>query len=253
MPFPKALRPRNGEMRIVDRYDWGRLARIHALDDRQYRDPQVCPRPNLGGGSNTVLLKDCPALGDARRTLLGAPQERWLAEGWSRGQRWNLLAQQTLMARLTWRDPKAESSPGGMYWTDGWDGYPQARRRLLDGIAERKVENVVVLGGDVHANYVADLKADFDDPKSAVLASEFCGTSITSNGIAQQRIDEALPFNPHLHHARADERGYVRFTLDQRALQAELRVVDKPLEAASPVRTAARFAVEVGRAGVQKA
>jgi phosphodiesterase/alkaline phosphatase D-like protein len=147
-------------MRIVDRYDWGRLARIHALDDRQYRDPQACP-PSGRGGSNTLPAALCPGLDDPRRSLLGMAQERWLAEGWDETRPWNLLA--------------------------------------------------------------------------------------------QQRIDEALPFNPHLHHARADERGYVRFTLDQRALQAELRVVDKPLEAASPVRTAARFAVEAGRAGVQKA
>ena len=82
MPLPKALRPVYGAMRIYGHLDWGRLARIHLLDDRQYRDPQACPRPGRGG-SNTVALADCSALADPRRTLLGAAQERWLAENWS--------------------------------------------------------------------------------------------------------------------------------------------------------------------------
>ncbi len=41
-PFAKAQRPRGKDMRIVGRLDRGRLARIHLLDDRQYRDPQAC-------------------------------------------------------------------------------------------------------------------------------------------------------------------------------------------------------------------
>jgi alkaline phosphatase D len=252
MPFTKTLRPSGADMRVHERYDWGLLARIHMLDDRQYREPQACPRASRGGGSNTVLLQDCPALLDPRRSLLGAAQERWLADGWSTDRRWNLLAQQTLMTRLSWRDPKGEASPGGMFWTDGWDGYPQARRRLFDSIVTRHIDNVVVLGGDVHANFVADLKLDFDDATSPVIATEFCGTSITSEGMAQSRIDAALPFNPHIRHARGGERGTMRFTLDPRELRAELRVVDRPLDAASAVHTAARFVVEAGRPGAQR-
>ena len=253
LPFPPSLRPRNADRRIFERYDWGRLARIHALDDRQYRDPQVCPRPGRGG-SNTVTPKDCPALLDPKRTLLGAEQERWLAHGWSAQHGWNLVAQQTLMARFSWRDPALRESPdvpGGLYWTDGWDGYPHARARLLGTMVERKTQNVVVFGGDVHANYVADLKLDHDDPKSPTVATEICGTSIASEGLAQSRIDAALPFNPHVRHGRADKRGYVRLSLDAKALTAQLRVLDDVLDAASPIRTAASFAVAAGKPGAQ--
>src|SRR5262245_32024258 len=100
MPFPKAARPRDADMRIYGRYDWGALACFHAIDDRQYRDVQVCPRPDRGG-SNVVNLSDCPQLLDPKRTMLGATQERWLADSWDPRRRWNLLAQQTLMARFT--------------------------------------------------------------------------------------------------------------------------------------------------------
>ncbi|HET9642466.1 MAG TPA: alkaline phosphatase D family protein [Burkholderiaceae bacterium] len=243
-PFPKAWRPRGSDMRLYDRYDWGTLARIHAVDDRQYRDVQACPKPGRGG-SNTVPVKTCRELLDPQRTLLGHAQERWLAEGWDAGRRWNLLAQQTLMARMAWGDPAADPA----YWTDGWDGYAPARNRLLGTLQERKVANVVVLGGDVHSNYVADLKPDYNDPKSPVVATEFCGTSITSPSLPQDRIDSALPFNPHIRYGRGDQRGYMRFTLDREALRAQLRVVDNVLDPASGVSTPARFVVEAGKAG----
>ncbi len=247
MPFPKAARPRGPDMRIYDRYEWGRLARIHAVDDRQYRDAQACPRPGRGG-SNTVKLKDCPALVDPKRSLLGQAQERWLADGWDLSRPWNLLAQQTLMARFSWLDPA-----DGMYWTDGWDGYAPSRNRLLQTVRDRKVPGVVAFGGDVHAHYVADLKADFDDPGSPVVASEFCGTSITSRGLAQERVDAALKFNPHLHYARADQRGYMAFDLDERALQARLMAVARPDDAASEVNVAARYTVDARQPGPRRA
>lgn len=249
MPFPKAVRPTGADMRITGRLDWGRLARIHLLDDRQYRDPQACPRPSRGGGSNTVALADCAALLDPKRSLLGLAQERWLAEGWDLARPWNLLAQQTLMARLS---RSATANGAGHYWTDGWDGYAPARARLLGTVAERKVPGVVVLGGDVHGNYVADLKTDFDDAKAPVVASEYCGTSITSLSKAQHLLDAILPFSPHVHYGRSDERGYMRFALDASNLQVQLRVVDARVPA-SGVSTLARFVTEAARAGTAAA
>ena len=245
-PFAKAQRPRGMDMRIYGRLDWGRLARIHLLDDRQYRDPQACPPAPRTSGSNAVLLHDCPALADPARTLLGREQERWLADGWSLDQPWNLLAQQTLMARYT-------SRPEGRYWTDGWDGYAAARSRLLSGVAARRVPGVVVLGGDVHAHFVADLKADFDDPRSPVVASEFCGSSISSRGGDQRRVEAALALNPHLHYGHADQRGYMAFEIGPRELQARVLAVDDPLDTASALRVAARFVVDAQRPGPQRA
>jgi alkaline phosphatase D len=238
----------NGAIRMFGRLDWGRLARIHCLDDRQMRDIQVCPKPGRGG-SNTVRLKDCPALLDPKRTLLGAEQERWLAEGWELSRPWNLLAQQTLMARFNWDDP----GRGGLYWTDGWDGYAPARQRLLEAVAAKKVPGVVVLGGDVHAHYVADLKADFDDARSAVVASEFCGSSISSLGLAQARLDAALPFNPHIHLGRSDRRGTMRFRVTPRQTQVQVMAVDDARDPASAMKAMARYVVESGRPGPQAA
>jgi alkaline phosphatase D len=247
MPFPKASRPNGPDMRIYGRYDWGALACIHAIDDRQYRDVQVCPKPGRGG-SNIVRLHDCPALIDPRRTLLGATQERWLADSWDPQRRWNLLAQQTLMARFTRTNLEQAT-----YWTDGWDGYAPARKRLLQTVVDRKVPGVVVLGGDVHAHYVADLKSDFDDARAPVVATEFCGTSITSRGAAQDRVNEAMRHNPHMHYGRADQRGYVACRLDADALHARLMAVDNPEDPNSAVGVAAQFVVDAERPGAQPA
>ncbi len=245
-PFAKAQRPRGPDMRIFGRLDWGRLARIHLLDDRQYRDAQACPPPLRSSGSATVNLKDCPALVDPARTLLGPEQERWLADGWSPDRPWNLVAQQTLMARFT-------SRAEGRFWTDGWDGYPAARDRLLRSVVDRRAAGVVVLGGDVHAHHVADLKLDWNDPRAPIIASEFCGTSISSHGREQRLLDAARAHNPHMHLARSDQRGYMAFQLDSRRLNAQVLAVDQPDDPQSPVHVSARFVVDPRRPGPQAA
>lgn len=253
MPLPRRLRPVQGRTTIHGRLDWGRLARLQWVDDRQYRDPQACP-PAGRGGSHVIHARDCASLADAQRSMLGAAQERWLAEGWSRDHPWNLLAQQTLMARCT-REPAGragdgvERDPGPRLWTDGWDGYPAARTRLLSAVAERRVPGTVVLGGDVHAHYVADLRVDFDDERGPIIATEFCSTSISSHGPPPQRLETLRALNPHLRHARSDQRGGVRFVLTRDRLEADLRAVADASDAASAVGSQARFVVEAGRPG----
>jgi phosphodiesterase/alkaline phosphatase D-like protein len=111
-------------------------------------------------------------------THLGAEQEAWLQEALSTSPvRWNVLAQQSLMAQVD-----ATPGPEQAFWSDGWDGYPAARSRLLSFIADKRPANPLVIGGDVHSYWVGDLKPDSDDPRSPVVATEFCGASITSQG-----------------------------------------------------------------------
>ena len=188
-----------------------------------------------------VDVDQCPELLKPGRTLLGAGQERWLAKGLSAGGvRWNFIAQQTLMAPLTWRQG------GDRVWSDGWSGYPGARARVLDTLAEHHVANPVVLGGDTHTHFVCDLKRSPDSP---AIATEFCGTSISSRGGSQAALDAARPWNPHVHYARRDARGYVAFRLAPNLLDARLRVISDAADPAATVETAATFHVEAGRAG----
>ncbi|MDP3085198.1 MAG: alkaline phosphatase D family protein [Rubrivivax sp.] len=244
-PVAKALRPQGAEMRIFGQLDWGRLARIHLLDGRQYRHVQACPPPLRASGARRIAAADCPELQDPARSLLGAEQERWLAQGWDLNRPWNLLAQQTLMAPI-------DADNSGRVWTDGWDGYAPARQRLLATVAERRVPGAVVLGGDVHAHLVADLHAEPGNARSPVVASEFCGSSISSQGRAQALLATAMARNPHLHYGRADQRGYMAFKIDARQLQAQVMVVQRPEDPNSPVLEAARFVVDPQRPGPQR-
>jgi alkaline phosphatase D len=249
MPLERSMLPRGPDMRIYERFAFGRLALFHVLDDRQYRHVQACPSPKRGGGSNVVDDATCPERLDPNRSILGAEQEKWLHTGLDGSQaRWNVLAQQTLMAQLD-RQP----GPGSRHWTDAWDGYPAARRRLMEFIAERKPGNPLVIGGDVHSHWVCDLKPDFDRPESPAVATEFCGTSITSQAWANSRNLALLPDNPHVRFASSEKRGYVLMELSGKQCRVALRGVDDEKLRETGIATQARFVVENGHAGAQKA
>jgi alkaline phosphatase D len=247
MPLPASMRPDGSRMRIHTSVDWGGVARFHVLDTRQYRSWQACTRKNRSGGSNTVDVEECPQLASPDRSMLGRAQERWLDASLAGSHaRWNVLAQTTRMAQFDQRP-----GPGRRAWTDGWDGYPASRKRILDSLS--RTSNAVVIGGDVHSFHVSELKADFDDPKSPTLASEFVGTSISSQAWAQERVNRLLPDNPHILLADGRYRGYTRVEVTANQLKADLRTVASVRQRETGCSTLASFVVENGRPGPQRA
>jgi alkaline phosphatase D len=248
MPMPLRMAPAGPAMQIHTAFSIGSLASIQLLDHRQYRSPQACPPAGRAGGT-AVEPSRCEALRDPKRSVLGVRQEQWLHEQFARStSRWNLIAQQTLMAplALTGRDGGAS-----LVRTDGWDGYPVSRQRLLDSISDSRLSNPVVLGGDLHAFYVADLHRQ-SDAASPVLASEFVGTSVTSQSAGQAFFDRVKAAHPHLKHADGSRRGYLRLTLTPARLQADLMALDDVARADSGLSRQAAFVVEAGRPGAQR-
>jgi alkaline phosphatase D len=245
MPLPASMRPNGPAMRLHARLDWGALARFNMLDNRQYRDWQACPRPTRGGGN--VIGASCTERLDPGRSLLGRPQEAWLDDGFVTSRaRWNVLAQQTLFSPLR----RVNAAGEARYSSDGWDGYPAARARLVESMIAHRLANPIVIGGDVHAFYVADVKQDFDAPRSPTVASEICGTSITSQGPASARLEVLGAANPHLKLADGRVRGYVAMTLAPSRAEADLRVVETVKQPGAAIRTLARVAIAAGRPGV---
>jgi alkaline phosphatase D len=235
------------EMRLYGSVPFGNLATLYLLDDRQYRDPQACSK---GGatGSSMVNPQDCAIWNDPRRTLLGAQQERWLEQSLAGSKaQWNVLGQQTVFGQ---RDLK--TGLGQALSSDGWDGYPAARTRLTDALQRHAVSNPVILGGDVHANWVGHVKADYSRPDSASIGVEFCGTSITSRGGGNDRLAEVLAKNPHFVFADRERRGYgvAEFTAMQ--LTTTLRVLTDVTRADSATYTLAQFEVQTGRAVIER-
>ena len=245
--------PRNyANVQMFQRYDWGRLARFHVLDDRQYRAVQVCPRQGAGG-SSSVSPAACPDLGDPRRSMLGRAQEAWLEAGLrSSKARWNILAQQTLMAQST-QVPVA-GPEGGRFWTDGWDGYPAARRRLLGTLLATRAANPLVLGGDVHTFYATELRADVKRPASKanpLVATEFVGTSVTSSSRPQARTAQYLAMNPHIKYGRSDRRGYMLLEVRPTETRTRFMGLDEVRDAGTRQRELAGFRVVDGKVGVE--
>lgn len=248
MPVPREMAPLGPHARIYTRQPFGTLANFHVLDTRQFRSHQVCPRPGRGG-STTVDVADCASLADPSRSMLGAMQEQWLAGALSVSRaHWTVIVQTTPMAQF---DQKP--GPGRMAWTDGWDGYPAARRRILELIGRHRLTNVLVLGGDVHSFNVNDLKLDFDDPASPTVASEFVCTSITAQAWPHERLQPLLADNPHIKLADGRRRGYLRFDLARDLVSADLRAMEHVRTRDAGVATLASFVVQDGRPGAVRA
>ena len=239
-----ALIERFSNVRMYRRIQVGDLATFIVLDDRQYRDRQACQPPGRGG-SSMVDDRTCPQRRDAGRTLLGAEQMAWLRQQLrATHARWTMLTQQTLFSQLMRNDR------GHRFWTDGWDGYPAERERVLAMLAESRTPNPVLLGGDVHTTYVCDVKSDFDAPRSATIASEFCGTSITSpSGFDARRIAAQIDANPHVLFGDAAHRGYLLADVGTRNLQVRLRAMDDVTQREPKVSTLGAWIVEDGRPG----
>jgi len=241
MPLRKVQLPTGPDMRLYRAMSFGRLANLAVLDTRQYRTDQ----PNNDRQSDLVgdvLRKDAE--------MLGQEQEQWLQEGLRASQTtWNVLAQQVMMARVD-RRPGAERG----FSMDQWAGYEMPRRRLLSFLKDNTIANPVVLTGDIHCNWVNDLKIDFDNEKDPVVATEFVGTSITSGGDGTDKLDSTDSMyaeNPFVKFFNA-QRGYVDCTVTPKTWTSQYKIVSYVTREDSPLLNRATFEVEAGRPGANK-
>jgi alkaline phosphatase D len=242
MPLRRACLPRGPHMRLHRAAAFGDLAGFFVLDTRQYRGDQ----PH-GDGKREL---DAEAFASGR-PMLGPEQESWLMQGLEASPaRWNLLAQQVMLGMV-------DRTPGErqLYSMDQWPGYLDARRRLLESIDERQVANPVILTGDIHSNWVNDLRVDDRRPELPVLATEFVGTGISStpNGITNPaKLARLMAENPSLvWHGGGN--GYASCVASADRLETTYHVVEDVAQPESPVTVAARFIIESGRPGAVRA
>ena len=161
-------------------------------------------------------------------------------------RRWKLVAQATQISSTSVPAPVGHS-----YWNDAWDGYPEARRRLLQTVVDAKLSNVVTLGGDVHCNVAAPLRLEPNNPVSPIVASEFVTTSITSRGLGDKPAALIRESNADLLHYRADERGYSLITVTPDEVRCDFRTTRFPAGSEPGFKTQASYVVKRGVAGPQ--
>ncbi len=240
MPIRLPVGRQGPDMPIHRRLRFGNLLEMQVLDTRQYRHDQAC-------GDGRKL--SCAEHQRSDRSLLGDAQRDWLfANLASADATWNVMAQQIMMASLRSRNEAGEE----LWPMDIWDGYPHERQALLDLLREAGTPNPVVLTGDIHSNWAANLLQDFDDENSAVIGSEFVGTSITSGGDGSDSTDYGsalLANNPHVKFYNS-QRGYVSATLTRDLWRSDYKVLPLVTEAGAPISVRKTFVTEAGKPGV---
>ncbi|MGQ0625386.1 MAG: alkaline phosphatase D family protein [Sporichthyaceae bacterium] len=270
LPLPRSARPSGGEMQLYRRLTWGSLATLHVLDTRQYRDPPAC-------GDSKRADVDCAELFEPERSMLGPEQEQWLAEGLQgSAAQWDLLAQQVMFSGNLIAEEGVK--------TDTWEGYRHARARVLEAAAGAGTRNLVVLTGDTHKAFAAEVRpapvptsppppapepsspADpagelppltppFPVPTPApvaapAVATEFVTASVTSEGdgvAGGPRVARAMANQPHLRFGD-ERRGWIALTATSTELRADFVAVAYVSQPGAPAERIASFAVASGSA-----
>ncbi len=240
MPVRAATLPSGPRMRLHRRLQFGTLIDFSVLDTRQYRSDQACTQMSATG---------CDEANAPGRTMLGAEQEKWLFEQLGTAEaKWTVLGQQV----PTFARDAAASNPKGRFSMDKWDGYTAARQRLYERLRETKAPNPVVLSGDVHVHYAADLKMDFRNEASQTVGVELTNTSITSGSDGADVAsswETVRAANPHLKYHSA-RRGYIACTATPTEMRADFKVLDRVTVLDSPARLGRSLVIEAGRPGI---
>jgi alkaline phosphatase D len=239
MPLRLTAFPTGAGMRIYRRLQFGSLIDLSVLDTRQYRSNQAC-----GDGQKT----SCAEALDPRRTMLGDEQEGWLFDNLATARaRWTVIGQQV----YSFARDIAKVNPSGRFSMDAWDGYAGARQRLYTRLKETRAPNPVVLSGDVHVHFGADLKLDYTDPRSETVGVELTNTSISAGGDGSdvaENWNATKADNPHIKYHSA-RRGYIACTATPATMEAEFKTLDRVTAPGAPVKTAGTLVVQAGRPG----
>src|SRR5260370_42540576 len=189
---PILSRPDGPVMRVYDGFAFGDLIEVSMVDGRQYRSRPACyaAPDRLRGHLESDAA--CAERREDGRSMLGLAQESWLGLGLARSKaKWNMIAQDVLMAQLRQKMPNGDFG----FWTDDWDGFPASRGRLLQRIAQTRVPNPVVIGGHHHSLLANHLRLHFPDPKSPAVQPEVDHNSISSAGPPSGALGESMPDN----------------------------------------------------------
>ena len=205
---------------------------------------------------------------DPKRTLMGSAQERWLADGLRAstraGRKWQVIVQQIVMGSLRLPsaielklDPEVAkqvtgrlaamitaSQAGIPFNMDSWDGYPAARKRLLE-TAKNADANLVVLSGDSHNAWACELDG---------AGVEFAGHSVTSPG-AEAYLSYVKPTalakglvtaNSQLKWADTSRRGYMAVELTPQRADCDWRFSDTIRKRSTAMADSHRMGADYG-------
>jgi alkaline phosphatase D len=124
----------------------------------------------------------------------------------------------------------------------------------LKFFGDKRPSNPIVLTGDIHNNWVADLHADAANVSSPIVATEFVGTSVATTGDGSDITDAQRAMvseNPWMRFCN-NQRGYVTCEVTNGRLKTDFRTVDFVSRPGAAIKTRASFVVENGHPGAQR-
>ncbi len=226
---PDAARPD----RIYRTFDLGDLAQLVMLDTRLAGRE----RPAKAGERAVATLDE------GGRSLLGEEQRAWLQyQLRASSDKWSLLGNQVMMAPLRAlqmppvlrRMLRGLVAGGAGVNGDQWDGYPAERRALFDYLQGQELGDTIVLSGDLHSSWAAELMAEPNGTGAGAgaVGVEFVTPSVSAPPFASE-VAPPIPFghallrrlivrqNPHIRFFDLEHHGYVVLDLTEQRAQAE--------------------------------
>lgn len=210
------------------------------------------------------------AWSDPSGTILGSPQERWLADRLrenSRNSTWQLVGMGTNVGTVqlteealgwlpdnahplivdTFRLASMATGLGMASLFDNWGGYPAARSRFLRSSLEADA-NLVMLSGDSHNAWAFDLVEG-----GQAAGVDFGGHSVTSNGLElvfrgdpKAIARRIVASSPELRWADTSQRGYMAFEISAEAVTGEWRFLQTISERSTALANRYRMNVQAG-------
>lgn len=255
------------------RFRFGNLMDLFMLEDCVLaRDEPISAADTFTGTpGEQIVFEEKGAFASPKRQILGPEQEAWLFNGLRQSSaQWRLIGQGTMMAQLKLQGETNAAGTSKYLNHYQWDGYAAARNRMFrcfSGDPARglpAVDNAVVLSGDIHSGWAADLTPDPNnadvasggyDPATGAgsLAVEFVCSSITSPAWVDvpSLAGAAQRMNPHLKYGEFRYRGYSLLDIRPERVSAEWWCVDTILEPSASEFLSASYQVEDGSRRVQ--
>ncbi|KEY73061.1 hypothetical protein S7711_06133 [Stachybotrys chartarum IBT 7711] len=210
-------------LRIWRNFRLGNLLDLTMLDTRSY-DRSIT---RVGWNDDYVLTIS----NDAGRSIMGSHQENWffrqLSESQERGATWRVIGNQMIFSRMN-----MTAEGGREADVDAWDGYLSSKNRTLQHIYDNNINNVIMLAGDSHQNWVSDLvwldEHEYDPVTGqGSVGVEFAVTAVTSDGMEGNiaETDELsrglLSDNVELQWQEGYYRGYLELHVSHEKIDAQ--------------------------------
>jgi alkaline phosphatase D len=239
---------RGAANKIYRSIPYGNLAELIMLDTR------------LEGRDKQISKISDPELYSEERTILGKEQREWLFNTLEKSKaKWKILGNQVMFAdyNIGWAaagNPQYTPEQLESIFLDIWDGYPAERNKIINFLTEKKINDVVIITGDVHCSFAYDiaLRPSVFTEKGSMpnynpttgegsVAVEFVTPSISSSNFDENlksmttakmlayQMNKPLPLpapnnvnpNPHMKFANLTDHGYFILDLTPEKAQAD--------------------------------